>query len=180
MNIKHLSLALIAAASATVAMADTGTITFNGLVVADTCTTTLTGGASATAVTLPTVPTTALAAANNIAGYTPFSLSVTGCDATAATRGIRYTLTPSAYASNNNLLANTSGAGFATNVGVEILEGTTPTPIQFAGAAHQTNNVNLTSGVGSVSLAAQYKATGPTPATAGTVTSVLNWTLVYN
>ena len=178
MNIKHLSLALIAAASATVAMADTGTITFNGLVVADTCVTALTGGASATAVTLPTVQTTALAAANNIAGYTPFSLDVTGCDATAATRGIHYTLTPSAYASNNNLLANTSGAGFATNVGVEILEGATA--IAFAGAPHQTDDVTLNSGAGSVSLAAQYKATGPTPATAGTVISALNWTLVYN
>ena len=174
MNIKHLSLALIAAASATVAMADSGTITFNGLVVADTCTTTLTGGASATAVTLPTVQTTALAAANNIAGYTPFSLSVTSCDATAATRGIHYTLTPSAYdASNNSLLANT---GTATNVGVEILEGATP--IAFVGAAHQTPNVTLTSGAGSVSLAARYQATGA--ATAGTVTSALNWTLVYN
>ena len=174
MNIKHLSLALIAAASATVAMADSGTITFNGLVVADTCTTTLTGGASATAVTLPTVPTTALANSGDTAGQTPFSLSVAGCDATAATRGIHYTLTPSAYdASNNSLLANT---GTATNVGVEILEGATA--IAFAGAAHQTSNVTLTSGAGSVSLAAQYKATGA--ATAGTVTSALNWTLVYN
>ena len=177
MNIKHLSLALIAAASATVAMADTGTITFNGLVVADTCTTTLTGGASATAVTLPTVPTTALAVTGNTAGQTPFSLSVAGCNATAATRGIHYTLTPSAYfgfdAINNSLLAIT---GTATNVGVEILEGATP--IAFVGAAHQTPNVTLTSGAGSVSLAARYKATGA--ATAGTVTSVLGWTLVYN
>ena len=175
MNIKHLSLALIAAASATVAMADTGTITFNGLVVADTCTTTLTGGATGTAVTLPTVQTTALAAANNTAGQTSFSLSVTGCDATAATRGIHYTLTPSAYdATNDSLIVNT---GSATNVGVEILEGATP--IAFAGAPHQTANVTLNgAGAGSVSLAAQYKATGA--ATAGTVTSALNWTLVYN
>ena len=174
MNIKHLSLALIAAASATVAMADTGTITFNGLVVANTCTTALTGGASATAVTLPTVLTSALATAGNTAGDTAFSLNVTGCDATAATRGIHYTLTPSAYdATNNSLIANT---GLATNVGVEILEGATP--IAFAGAPHQTNNVVLTGGAGNVALAARYKATGV--ATAGTVTSVLNWTLVYN
>lgn len=174
MNIKHLSLALIAAASATVAMADNGTITFNGLVIADTCATTLTGGASATAVTLPNVPTTALAATGNTAGQTPFSLSVAGCDAAAATSGIRYTLTPSAYhTSNTSLLDNT---GSATNVGVEILEGATP--IAFVGAAHQTPNVTLTSGAGSVSLAARYKATGA--ATAGTVTSVLGWTLVYN
>ena len=175
MNIKHLSLALIAAASANVAMADTGTITFNGLVVADTCVTALTGGASATAVTLPTVQTTALAAANNIAGYTPFSLSVTSCDATAATRGIQYTLTPSAYHTNNNSLLDNTGT--ANNVGVEILEGATA--IAFAGAPKQTSNVTPDgSGAGSVSLAAQYKATGA--ATAGTVTSVLNWTLVYN
>ena len=173
MNIKHLSLALIAAASATVAMADTGTITFNGLVVANTCTTALTGGA--TAVTLPTVLTSALTTAGNTAGDTAFSLNVTGCDATAATRGIHYTLTPSAYdATNNSLIVNT---GSATNVGVEILEGATP--IAFAGAPHQTANVTLDgAGAGSVSLAAQYKATGA--ATAGTVTSALNWTLVYN
>lgn len=172
MNIKHLSLALIAAASATVAMADTDTITFNGLVVEDTCKTTLTGGASATAVTLPTVPTTALTTAGNTAGQTPFSLSVAGCSATA-TGGIHYTLTPSAYASNDNLLANT---GTATYVGVEILEGSNP--IAFAGAPHQTDNVTLNSGAGSVSLAARYNATGT--ATAGTVISALNWTLVYN
>lgn len=179
MNIKHLSLALIAAASATVAMADTGTITFNGLVVADTCTTTLTGGASATAVTLPTVQTTALANAGDTAGQTSFSLSVTDCDATAATRGIHYTLAPSAYdATDDSLLANTSGGAPATNVGVEILEGSNP--IDFAGAPHQTNNVVLTGGAGNLALAARYKATGPTPATAGTVTSVLGWTLVYN
>ena len=176
MNIKHLSLALIAAASATVAMADTGTITFNGLVVADTCTTTLTGGASATAVTLPTVPTTALAVAGNTAGQTPFSLSVTGCGAAAATSGIRYTLTPSAYHTNNNSLLDNTGT--AANVGVEILEGATA--IAFAGAPKQTSTVTLTSGAGSVSLAARYRATGPTPATAGTVTSALGWTLVYN
>ena len=175
MNIKHLSLALIAAASATVAMADTGTITFNGLVVADTCTTTLTGGASTTAVTLPTVQTTALANAGDTAGQTSFSLDVTGCDATAATRGIHYTLTPSAYHTNNNSLLDNTGT--ANNVGVEILEGATA--IAFAGAPHQTANVTLDgAGAGSVSLAAQYKATGA--ATAGTVTSVLNWTLVYN
>ncbi len=174
MNIKHLSLALIAAASANVAMADAGSITFNGLVVANTCTTTLNGVASTTAVTLPTVLTSALTTAGNTAGDTAFSLNVTGCDATAATRGIHYTLTPVAYNATNNSLLNNTGA--ATNVGVEILEGSTP--IAFAGAPHQTNNVVLTSGAGNVDLAARYKATAA--ATAGTVTSVLNWTLVYN
>ena len=106
---------------------------------------------------------------------TPFSLSVTSCDATAATRGIHYTLTPSAYHTNNNSLLDNTGT--ANNVGVEILEGATA--IAFAGAPKQTSNVTPDgSGAGSVSLAAQYKATGA--ATAGTVTSVLNWTLVYN
>ncbi|MCH7389032.1 fimbrial protein [Acinetobacter dispersus] len=180
MKIKHLALAFVALGVTNIAMADTGTINFTGQVIQDSCATALTGGASATAVTLATVNRNALATAGDTANETGFSLNVTGCEGADA-RGVHFTLTPASFdTTNNSLIANT---GTATNVGVEIARGTvgTSTPYAFAGAAASSGNVAITgatAGTGSLPLTAKYKATGN--ATAGTVLAALGWTLVYD
>lgn len=180
MKIKHLVLAFVAMSAANIAMADSGTINFTGQVIQDSCTTALTGGASATAVTLATVNRTALATSGATANETGFSLNVTGCEGADA-RGVHFTLTPASFdATDNSLIANT---GTATNVGIEVARGTvgSSTPYAFAGAAASSGNVAITgatAGTGSLPLTAKYKATGN--ATAGTVLAALDWTLVYD
>lgn len=180
MKIKHLVLVFAAMGVANVAMADAGTINFTGQVIQDSCLTALTGGASATAVTLATVNKTALATAGATANETEFSLNVTGCEGADA-RGVHFTLTPASFdATNTSLIANT---GSATNVGIEIARGTagSSTPYAFAGAAASSGNVTITgatAGTGTLPLTAKYKATGA--ATAGTVVAALGWTLVYD
>ncbi|WP_288398478.1 fimbrial protein [uncultured Acinetobacter sp.] len=179
MKIKNLLLPLVAITLSQATLADSGIINFQGQVVEDSCTTAVDGGTSPTVVTLPTVLTTALAAAGQTAGESaPFNFSVSGCDASVAARGVHFSLTSTSFdTTNNDLLANTAATGAATNVGIEILEGGAAIP--FAGAANRSKDITIASGTGvSDDFTAQYKATGV--ATAGAVTASMNWDLVYN
>lgn len=178
MKIKQLFLTTSVLCMAQAALADSGTINFVGQVVQDSCTTAVEGSTGPTTVTLPTVLTTELGAAGDTAGVSaPFTFAVTGCDASVEARGVHFSLTSTSFDTvNNNILANTATGG-ATNVGVEILEA--GTSIEFAGAANRSQDITIASGVGtSADFTAQYKATGE--ATAGSVTAVMNWDLVYN
>ena len=81
--------------SANASAAD-GTINFTGNVTASACTTIVGAGPSGgsmgnpATVALPNVTTTTLnAAVGTYAGHTPFSISLTGCEATAALQNVR-------------------------------------------------------------------------------------------
>ncbi|KWE48669.1 fimbrial protein [Burkholderia ubonensis] len=76
-----LPLLLIAAGAtiSTTAHASDGTISFNGKVIASTCKVDEGGSSGSFTVNLPPISTNALAAVGNVAGRTPFSLSLSGC-----------------------------------------------------------------------------------------------------
>lgn len=190
---KILLVASIASAMslANVANAATGgTITFNGKISDQTCQVVLNGGSSATgSVKLPTVPKSALAATNNTAGQTPFSLDLTGCTSATTAFGV------TAYFPDNSTNIDTAtstlknletGGTAATNVGLELLHeavaGTkTAVPLGKAisdtGYKYTTVAANATTA--KMQYHVQYKNNGSAAATAGLVRGVAVYELAY-
>ena len=179
MKLKQILLAGIAAGAANMAMATTGTITFNGEIVTDTCAVSV-DGASSTIVTLPTVQTSSLNASGLSTGTTNFSLYVKNCGDAVDARGITLTFTdPNGFdTTNNNLLKNFATATPATNVGIELATGSDfAAAIVFAGAPYTTPTHLTSSGAVTLPFSARYTATGV--ATAGAVSSTMDWTITY-
>ncbi|MDS0771539.1 fimbrial protein, partial [Escherichia coli] len=76
-------LGILAAASSSATLAYDGTINFTGKVVDQTCS--VTTGPAPLAVTLPTASTKSLNSPGKVAGLTPFTISLSGCNTAAAT-----------------------------------------------------------------------------------------------
>ena len=175
MNKTLLSAALIAgfgiAAFAPLTARADGTITFTGKVVASTCTFNVNGGgASGTgAVALPVVFTSALTAAGNVAGNTPFNIVVSGCDSNLTSVQERF--------SGTNIAAdgNLKNTGTATNVEVQLLSGTT-TVINLNTNANSPVGTLASGGV-TLNYSAQYFATGA--AGSGLVNTAVAYTTNY-
>lgn len=159
------------------AFATDGTITFNGRVAGQTCTIAGNGGANNFTVTLPTVPTSALAAAGNIAGRTPFNIVVTGCD--PATTNVSVFFEPGATVDQaTGRLVNTAASG-AANVEVG-LQNADLSDVSL-GTNYQSQNsqvVALADGGATLPYYAQYVATGGA-ATAGDVLTTTTYSIVY-
>jgi major type 1 subunit fimbrin (pilin) len=171
MNIKHVLAALVAAGVSNAAMA-VNTITFTGVVDAQTCTVAVGGSANPT-VTLPTVGASELAALGNTAGATPFTVDVTGC--TAGPDNVSIRLTTGSPATNGTL----TNTGSASNVAVQLVDsGLGGSAIDLTSGI-ATVVSNLPNGVTSTShnFAARYYATGA--AGAGTVSATVNYELIY-
>jgi major type 1 subunit fimbrin (pilin) len=178
------------------AKAADGTITFNGLITAASCT--ITGGGAATgtgnvSVTLPTVSATALQAAGSTAGDTKFSLVLSG--GAACTNGqtaslwVETTQTP-ALDTTSGALKNQTGS--ATAVEVRMVNPANNQPIKlgvngaYANGATVVASSNqpaatITGNTATLSYMAQYL--NPTTAgavTAGTVATYLTYSMAYN
>ncbi|HEX7349199.1 MAG TPA: type 1 fimbrial protein [Rhodanobacteraceae bacterium] len=178
-----LALATGALALAPAAFAADGTITINGQVVSATCNISFNGGTAAAApvngtVTLPPVSTTTLGAPGDTGGAMPFSVGISGCTDEAGKTMV-------AVFSGNNI--NTTDGNLTTATG-----GASNVEVQLANAASPTTGLKLNLGEGNqgvtgatvdssgnatASFIAQYYATGA--ATAGTVTTNVDYTLVY-
>lgn len=178
MSKRLLSAALIAGlgmAFLPAAHAVDGTITFSGNITGLTCTVTV-NGTSGSTVTLPTVSTSALTAAGNVAGQTPFSIALSGCDSSISKAATYFEAGPN-VASDGRLL-NTATSP-AANVEVElaysdnsqVLVGETA-PTTGAGSAA------VTSGNATLDYYARYYATGT--AGAGAVSSTVQFSMIYN
>ena len=159
------------------ALAHDGTITFNGKVVAQTCSVN-TGNSGNLSVTLPTVSSTSLKKDGDTVGLTPFSINLTGCTTGVnGAQNVKAFFEPGAttdFATNN--LTNT---GSANNVQVQILNSDGQTPI-LLGRDFAGQNVTAEAIQGSdvtLRYAARYYATGQ--ASAGEVTSTVNYTVAY-
>ena len=172
MKLKHVLLAGIAAGAANMAMA-VETITFQGEVLANSCIVKVNGQASPT-VTLPTVGTADLnAAVGDTAGATPFTIDITGCSVGPNDIKVRFVAHTEAGA---NL--GLDGTSTATNVVVQLLEGYAGgNPIVFSGGIGETSTVQGVSGSVSIPLTAQYYSTGTV--TAGLVTAIANYEVIY-
>lgn len=154
--------------------ATTGVITFQGALVADTCTVT-TGAANNFTVTLPSVQTSTLTSAGQVGGVTPFTIGLTGCSPSVP---IRAQFSAGTAGLNTDYMKNT---GLAGNVQLQLLNSAgAPIALSQSTAALQGDVLKTTDATGAATLvySVQYYATGAT--TAGSVASNVNYTIVYN
>lgn len=154
----------------------TGTITFTGALVADTCI--INGGASNDfSVSLPSVQTSSLAAAGQTAGDTPFSIALTGCSPSVPVRAF-FSSASSGIDGATGRLKNT---GLATGVEVQLLNSASaPIALNNSTAATQGDTIKTTNATGGATLTytARYFASAAT--SAGSVNSSVMYEIVYN
>jgi len=177
--------AALATASLSAAAAD-GKITFTGTISDVTCTvkggTNTDGGTSNFTVALPTVSTTALAAAGQSAGDTPFTVIIGGPSQPKCKDGAIASLwfessTPTVDAANGGRLKNTATSG-ATNVLVGLLNAN-GAPINMSNNTNAAaSGVKIVDTTATLNYTAQYYATAA--ATAGAVNTYVNYSVVYN
>ena len=172
-------LGMLAVASSSATLAYDGTINFTGKVVAQTCS--VATGSGSLSVVLPTVSTTTLSADTKTAGLTPFTIQLTGCTvpATSGVDKVNAYFEPNAntdYTTGN--LTNTASSG-ASNVQIQLLnaDGVKAIKLGQAAAAQSVDTVAINDANVTLRYNAQYYATGV--ATAGVVTSTVNYTIVY-
>jgi len=126
-------------------------------------------------VALPAVNTTAFTGKGSTTGLTPFSLQLTNC---SNNLGVFITLNSNnAQAGATGVIAPTSGTGYATGIGVQILESDGTTPVTFGTAI----NTGTTSGSNSnytINLYARYYQTGRR-FTGGNVQGIATYTVEY-
>lgn len=161
--------------STTVTAAD-GTINFAGKVVANSCTFSVNGGTATNTVQLPVVFTTDLGSAGAVAGKTPFTIKVSGCDPNLTSVQEQFSGSNINAADGNlkNIATATSPQTVAGNVEVQLLNGNTP--------IHLNTNANspigtLSNGGVTLTYQAQYYATAA--ATAGLVNTTVTYTTQY-
>jgi major type 1 subunit fimbrin (pilin) len=171
------ALAVVPAAKAAPATgtAIDGTITINGQVVANTCTVTVNGTNNSGTVTLKPAPTSALASPGSTYGDMPFNIAVTGCDSSLNGK----TVLPYWSGTNVNSNGRLNNTGTATNVDLQLLNQNDSTPIALNApeGGQGTTGATVASGAATMTYYARYYATGA--ATAGPVTSTVNYTLIY-
>lgn len=173
--VKATAAAALAAASLAAHAVD-GTITISGTVVSNTCAVAVNGGTASATVALPPVSRTALASATQTAATTPFTLNITGCGAaTPITTPYFEPASGGSSAIANGRLVN---QGTATNVDVQVLNSAgNPVTLGAAFGSQNVPSVTVSSGTATHNLFARYYATGA--ATAGSVTTTLAYTIVY-
>ena len=168
----------------TVALAADGKVTFNGEIITNTCT--VISGDKDKIVTLP-VQESALSAANQTAGTTPFTIGLENC---ASASDVSVYFEPNEYVSTEGRLKNTIPAGGpdngANNVDIELLNNNhgvidlaNQTIDPATGKVTGGNSTVVTPVNGSATLPfyARYFATDA--AEAGKVSSYVNFTIVY-
>jgi major type 1 subunit fimbrin (pilin) len=157
------------------AFAADGTITFNGEIVANTCT--INGGAGQSfTVTLPKVMASALASSGQTAGTTPFQIALTNCTPDGGNVHAYFEAGATTDAATGRLLTS---AGGAANVQIQLLNSDlTEIKAGFADALQNSKSAAVNAGSATLSYFARYYATAA--ATAGLVTSSVLYTIVYN
>lgn len=178
MKFNALSMAVLAAAAASmnVMAASSGTIDFAGEVTDTTCDVIVDAQGPDALITLPTVPTTALAAAADTAGMTGFNMALTNCSADVPVKAFfEYGATVDL---TTGLLKNTETTTPAGNVMLQLFDGTTGDVI-MAGNSNQNADgwVNIESGAADLPYGVQYYATDAS--TAGLVKSQVTYTITY-
>lgn len=179
------SAAVVMMFSPIAAQAVDGKVTFNGEIITNTCT--VISGDKDKIVTLPTVQVSALSAANQTAGTTPFTIGLENC---ASDSNVSVYFEPNEYVSTEGRLKNSIPSGGndngADNVDIELLNNNhgvidlaNQTIDPETGKVNGGNSTVVTPVDGSATLPfyARYFATDP--AKAGKVSSYVNFTIVY-
>ncbi|UGA53577.1 fimbrial protein [Vibrio sp. VB16] len=168
------------------AQANSGTISFSGMVTDSTCTVEVDGKGSNATILLPTVSKTVLSAIDATAGKTGFNIVMKDCTlggTPADTQVSTYFEAGPTVDINTGLLINTIGTGAATNVALQLLDGTNDKKIEIGRESQTAENSYATvagtpAATATLPYAVQYIATTGA-ATAGTVTSSVTYNVMY-
>ncbi|WP_329742279.1 fimbrial protein [Dyella sp. A6] len=123
-------------------------------------------------VVLPSIATTQLSGPGSTTGDTPFSLQLTNCPSNL---GVFITLNTSSPQAGATGVIAPAGSGYASGIGVQILQANDSTPVTFGTAIQSgvTSSSNY-----NIDLHARYYQTGST-ISAGPVKGVATYTLNY-
>lgn len=160
--------------------AATGTVTFNGLLTANTCDVTVDGQAADATITLPTVGIAQLSAPTNTAGETGFVMALENCTGGTLTTASAFFEAGPAVDLTTGRLKNTSSGG-ANNVSLQLLDGSSSSrSVINVGNSDQTINtayVTISGGSAVLPYSVRYYAEGTT--TPGVVTSNVVYSIQY-
>lgn len=145
------SFVLLLTTASFVHSASTGTITFNGLLTANTCDVTVDGQGADATVVLPTIGINQLAAATKTAGETGFNMALSNCSGTLETASAFFESGSSVDIATGRL-KNISGS--ATNVSLQLLDASSPSNavIQVGNQSQTTSTTYKDISSGSVML----------------------------
>ncbi len=152
-----------------------GTITISGKVLSATCTVSVNGGST---VVMPAVMATDLAGKGTVAGGTPFTVGLTGCDKNSTSATMKFSGGNIDSASGN--LNNTVATG-GSDVQIQLMTGGNKIDTRTSGIAPVitlTAPTSSTVSSGSVAMVAKYVAVNAVT-TPGLVTSTVDFTLTY-
>lgn len=178
--ISSIALSLFSAASVAAVAATTtpvavngGAVHFKGEIVNAACA--VDAGSADQTIRLGQVRTSKLNTDGAVSSSVGFNIQLDDCDtAVAGTASVAFT--GSEVAGKNNVLAlQATGAGAATNVGVQILDSRSQ-PMQLDGT-NFGSTISMTSGTNTIPLQARYYATGT--ATAGTANADATFKIQY-
>lgn len=125
-------------------------------------------------ITLPPIAANALGAIGATAGATRFGINLTGCSSDLK---VSATLSTSNPSGPGGVIAPTTGAGYASGVGVQILRPDGATPVTFD-SAFPTGTTSGANSDYTFNLYARYYQTA-TPVTPGQVQAAATYTLTY-
>ena len=155
---------------------DTGTITFTGRIVPDTCEVDINGSTTDATVTFRNLSKTSFGSDQKVGDRQPFTITVRNCDVNVSKLNVTFVgATVSNY--NNEVLAMSSGS--ATNVGIRISPENTSTFIAFDGTEATTEKVHAQDTDVVFNYTAEVIQVGDTAPTAGDYTANATYTLVY-
>jgi len=173
---RHSSFILLTACglAASLAQAQTPTITFEGEVTDQTCKATINGQTDAV-VMLPTVRTSEFAAANATAGPTSFTLDISGCTAvTTGTREVKVKFLGRNVTASGNLGNTNPGNG----VSVQLVDGNDTLDLSTGIVERKVGDLSGSATSLSKDFTARYVSETDT-VTPGKVTAVVEYTLSY-
>ncbi|MCL6743337.1 MULTISPECIES: fimbrial protein [Kosakonia] len=166
--------AILSLSSSAFAATSSNTVRFMGEVSEQTCDINFNGSSSSPVILLPTVSSSQLDTSGTTTGDTPFTVTLSGCGG-AQTANAAIVFVANDVDGTN--LKNTATTSPATNVAIQLMEGSNA--LDFVGNKAQTGTkaVDSTNPTATYDLAARYYATGQ--ATSGAVEAQAQFAVTY-
>lgn len=175
----RIALLLTALVSGSALAAETGTITFTGLLTDTTCNVDIGGSGADAAVLLPTVSVASLSSPTQTTGKTRFTLNLSGCSG-SLTNAKAFFEAGSTVDNATGRLMNTDTTG-AKFVSLQLRDGQNDTVINVGDVSQTgtsaTGYVDISGGTASLPYFVEYYAEGTT--TPGAVASQVTYSLDY-
>lgn len=161
---------------------DSGQINFEGELTAQTCEVLVDGNpANPALVKLPKISTSGLQTSGAVDGQVGFNMTLRNCAEQAGTAAAFFEYNANFVDSNDGTLKNLStGAGAATLVGLQLVDGQNGASIAAGQASQLTNSTKhaLVAGAATLPYAVQYISKGA--ATAGQVSGSVTYSVQYD